>query len=268
MSLPRTIATGLSASLVSIVAYVKPCTLHALNPSGLEAYLTTLLHLSSLSAQIAELGSDIAEGRYQPGSGRLGSLAALVLRETCTRFTTCPHDLVVPLTVYAAAYAAASRRGRVSRDTILSAAMSVIAHTGSKDVEELARVLEATAPREYMAFEEALTSLITVENLDDAARALSQRFPGYTCIARPNECISYAAKLENPFSSSSIVRLWVEMLLPRCAPQAFQEARQAVNDAKKLFTVDLECRRKGLSAKCMRHVSILAVAAFTAAVLP
>ena len=107
MAVARTLVAGLEASLAAITAYVKPCTLHALSPHGLEAYASSVLRLAYYSHQLAELGADVAEGRYQPGSGRLGSLVASVIKDVCARHEPCPHDMIAGLAVAAVAYSAA-----------------------------------------------------------------------------------------------------------------------------------------------------------------
>ena len=264
----RLAAQGLSAALTSVLAYVKPCTVHSLSPAGIEAYGAVIVGVSSRLAEAIEIGEDVQSGRYQPGSGRLGALAASVVRDACTLYTPCPHDLALALIVYTAAYAAASRRGRVSRDTVQAAVMSVLAHTGERDAAELARVLEAVAPHDHMSLEEAVAG--TPAGLGELAEALAARLPGYGCLARPSICLDLAAQVRNPHDPMEAVRLWTTRLLPSCAPElgtpSLEGERARV--MKQLLAVDVECRRRGLHRRCERLVSVLAVAVYAAALLP
>ncbi len=269
MAVARTLVAGLEASLAAITAYVKPCTLHALSPHGLEAYASSVLRLAYYSHQLAELGADVAEGRYQPGSGRLGSLVASVIKDVCARHEPCPHDMIAGLAVAAVAYSAATRRGGRGRDALAPAIMSVLAHTGRRDVEDVVAALEAVAPRERAAIEDALVRLPPSPGLQEMAEALAGIRPGYRCIAEPATCLRVAAGLRDPYDRFELVSAWLREILPRCAPElaeALPREARGPELQRRLLGADVECRKRGLHERCYRMVAVLAVAAFVAAV--
>jgi hypothetical protein len=267
LAVARAIAAGLEASLNAIIAYVKPCTLHALSPAGLEAYASLIVRVSAYSAQLASLGADIADGRYQPGSGKLGQYSATMIKEVCTRFKYCPHDLAVALPVLVVSYAYAAKRGRASLDLLVPSVRSVLAHTGGRDVEEVVSAIAAVAPREHLALEDRIARLPLSPSLQDLAAELAEIYPSYACLAKPEVCLRLARQLDNPLDRYAVVKLWLNELLPRCAPGMVKVRIEGLSESelqRRLLSLDLECRKRKLNLQCYRMVGLLASVAFIA----
>ena len=233
--------------------------MHALSPQGLAEALAAVVESSVHAIQAAEMGEEIALGRYQPGSGRIGSLIASIVRDACagTAYSYCAHGLVASLTVLSAAYGLASRRGRVDRDTVSNAVQTVLAHTGERDVDELVKAVEA-ARAEFTA------SL----DLADVARRLRDYNPAYTCLAEPSTCIRLAAEIGDPFNRVNIVSFWLKHMLPRCTGRPVEGLDPG--DAKRLLAFDAECKRRYRNRilYCARLAELLASAAFLSVLIP
>ncbi len=226
-----------------------------------------MVNTALYAPQFVEVGADVAIGRYQPGLGRLGSLIATVVIDSCGLLTGyCPHGLATSLAVASAAYGYASRRGRVDRDILAAGFRSIIAHMGQKDAAELLKALEAVAPAEH---EKLVNSIGPYPSIDfqDLALTLSRIAPSYICITDPSTCIRLASELKDPFNRVEIVSFWLEKFIDKCIKV---DDKPDPANIKELLALDVKCRAsvKDRVGYCIGLGELISVLAFLSTLIP
>ena len=264
-------------ALYALLAHVKPCGTHLLNPHGMENYISSIVILGILSQDAVEVGRQIARGEVRQENSGIGRLLWEAVRNAYAATKHICEDTLLGGIISTVAYGFATVRGTPSPSILLSSLRTVLNYIGSEDLKYIVKGLEAIAASNKLStlYDEGFT-LSSIESRGltgiELIQTLSIHGGIYKALLSPQVIMNIAERLAKDFSRKTVISVWLD-IINDCAPrEAITLARRGLKELdsqpqkalKTLLEADSKCR---LNTNCKNRMAVLIVGAYLAALL-